>query len=520
MVTPHGIQLAVHLVSCFYGDLSSKVCDCLLRRGTLTLAQIIRFTELSRENVINCLRVLIHQNCVQAFAIQQEGAFQEAPKVITKYMALFDNMIHKMRAPKFMKIVSEELGNDCLGIFQGLIQHGRLSVNQIIDRNEQTQGSSDPQTARECFDRLLTARFVERCPAPEPFLAPPAEEETPAKKRKSSKVSEGQRTTEQRVLEAAAPMESMRFLIDMDSLSEKKGEENGNKVTVGEKRKQDVLRSDEDVLHTNKQKEVLWRVNFEELVRRLRHKACISYVRTRFNDEASIVLGAVLELSRRSDPRQKAEKSAYFSINAIFDEVIKTKDGHRMDVERTAASLEQLGCELSMDGNYSFDITSIIEMAQNEEVESVVLRRYGREAYRIFRLLTQAGRVLETDKISDTTFVEKKDAVRILYKLWQDDYLHMEKVLTSGAKQSMFLLWKVNKQPLFEQIIDEMYHSVLNLRLRITHEQERGKEVVQLPREKLVGELKKKFTRFREGRLILESSLMNLDDAIILFQDF
>ncbi|KAL0317791.1 UNVERIFIED_CONTAM: hypothetical protein Sangu_2193400 [Sesamum angustifolium] len=305
MVSLHGVQLATHLISSFYGDLCSKVCECLLRRGTLTLAQIIRFTELSRENVINCLRVLIHQNCVQAFAIQQEGAFGEAPRIITQYMALFDNMIHKMRAPKFMQIVSEELGKDCLGIFQGLIQHGRLSINQIIDRNEQTA-----------------------------------------------------------------------------------------------------------------------------------------------------------------------------------------------------------------------DIKGIIESAQTEEVESVVLRRYGREAYRIFRLLSKAGRFLESDKISDTTFVEKKDTIKILYKLWKDDYLHMEKVMTSGAKQSLFLLWRVNKEPLREHVLDEMYHAALNLRLRIAHEQDKGKEILQLPREKLVGELEKRYKLLGKVRVILESSLMNLDEAIMLFHDF
>lgn len=43
---------------------------------------------------------------------------------------------------------------------------------------------------QENFIRLLNARFVERCPAPEPFLAPPGDEETSAKKRgaKSAKV--------------------------------------------------------------------------------------------------------------------------------------------------------------------------------------------------------------------------------------------------------------------------------------------------------------------------------------------
>lgn len=29
-------------------------------------------------------------------------------------------------------------------------------------------------------------------------------------------------------------------------------------------------------------------------------------------------------------------------------------------------------------------------------------------------------------QISDTTFVEKKDAVKILFKLWKDDYLEMK----------------------------------------------------------------------------------------------
>ncbi|KAL0371705.1 UNVERIFIED_CONTAM: hypothetical protein Scaly_0852100 [Sesamum calycinum] len=162
-------------------------------------------------------------------------------------MALFDNMIQN-EGSKVYAIVSEELGKDV--------------------------GSSDVHVVRESFNRLLIARFIERCPAPEPFLAPPADGETPAKKRgaKSAKIGEERQTTEQRALAAAAPMDSMRFLMEMDDLSEEKSEECTNSVTVGEKRKQDVLKSDEDVLDADKKKEVLWRVNFEELVRRLRHK--------------------------------------------------------------------------------------------------------------------------------------------------------------------------------------------------------------------------------------------------------
>ncbi|KAL6541575.1 hypothetical protein OROGR_011061 [Orobanche gracilis] len=533
------------------------VCECLLRGGSQTLAQITESTELTRENVINGLRVLIHQNCVQAFSTQRDGSFGEQPKRITQYMALFDNVIHKLRAPKFMQIVSEELGDDCFEIFQGLVQHGRLSFQQIIERRQETTGSPDIHTLRENFSRLLDARFIERCPIPNPFLEPLSEEEIRAIKRgvKSAK------SIEERALEAALE-ESMRFLMIMDDVTEKNDDEGSKSVTLPVKRKQDVLDPD-------KMKEVLWRVNFEEFVLRLRNKACISYVKTRINDEAGIVLSAILELSRLSGSRQKIEKTvllpsaliswiyyktfgAFYqpspcmwhctwmgfplwtcivaklvsdmSLNAIYDGVIKKEGGIGMDFERTRVSLHQLKCETSkgVDENYSIDIKSIIEQAQNEEVEAVVLKRYGGvSAYRIFRLLSRDRRFLETDKITASVFVDKKETVKILYKLWKDEYVDMEKVASSGAtRQSYFLLWRFNKPTVWKQVLDEMYHAALNLRLRIAHEMEQGKEVLQLPREKLVGELERKYKLIARVRTILESSLMNLDDAIMLFHHF
>ncbi|KAK3008482.1 hypothetical protein RJ639_015093 [Escallonia herrerae] len=537
MVSQHGIKLAVHLISSYFGDVVSKVCECLLRRGTLTLAQIVRFTELRKQNVVNSLLVLGQHNCVQAFAIQQEGGFGEAPKIITQYIVLFDNIIHHMRFPKFVTIVSEELSKECEEIFEGLLQHGRLSVNQLVDRHKQTSNQSGGlyttlDALQDSFNRLVNARYVERCPAHEPFLAPPGDDETPAKKRgaKSAKVfdvssqmAEALETIEQRALAAASPMASMRFFIDADTWTDVPGKnsgENPTSATVGEKRKQDSLELNGDAWATNKKKEVLWRVNFEEFVRRLRHKPpkhlfLIRYqrnkhslgpdtgtqpsrnVRTRLDNGAGIVLSAILEATRSEETKVKMENS---------------------------------------------DLKNIIGMAQNQEVESIVLKKYGREAYRMFRLLSKAGRLVETDQISNTTFVEKKDAVKILYQLWNDDYLQMEDLLTSwtprnmrveifwleglrnvvthGARQSQFLLWKVNKSTLWVQVLDDMFHAALNLKLRIAYEQEQEKEIMQIPREKLVGDLEKRYKRFRKRRIVLESSLMKLDDALMLFHDF
>ncbi|KAM3218254.1 hypothetical protein P3L10_022784 [Capsicum annuum] len=84
------------------------------------------------------------------------------------------------------------MGQICEEIFEGLLQQVRLSLNQIIDRYKQSsnQGDSSVDVARDSFNNLVNARYVERCPAPEPFLKPPSEEKTAAKKRgaKSAKV--------------------------------------------------------------------------------------------------------------------------------------------------------------------------------------------------------------------------------------------------------------------------------------------------------------------------------------------
>lgn len=46
-----------------------------------------------------------------------------------------------------------------------------------------------------------------------------------------------------------------------------------------------------------------------------------------------------------------------------------------------------------------------------------------------------------------------------------------------NKKPPSFYLWKVDQQRFRTKFLDEMYHAVLNLRLRIAHEQDQRKEV-------------------------------------------
>ncbi|KAI4378151.1 hypothetical protein MLD38_015673 [Melastoma candidum] len=521
MVSQNGIKYAVHIVSTNFGDLVAKVCECLLRRGPLTYQNIARSTEISLPQVKNCLLLLIQHNCVQAFSLEPAGDAADLSKPInTKYIALFDNIIHRTRFSKFIAVVSEELDKECVELFQGLLQHGRLSLKKMIDRAK--SGRDDcavEDTIRGNLAKLLDSRFVERCPAGEAVLSPPAEEGTGARKRgaKSSKIVAKSITIEERILDAAAPMEAKRFLFTTDADC-KKTSENSSEVLGGEKRKYDSLESERETSADDSH--VPWRVNFEEFLHRFRHKACVENVRERLDGGAAIALSAMLEATRSMEKKVKSDKTVPLSINTIYEEVMKKEAGRSMTLDHLRASLALLGCERGSNDLYMIDLKAIIKHAQTEEVEAIVLKRYGRDAYRIFRLLMKTGRLQETDKISGTAFVDKKETPKILYHLWKDEFLHMEKVIVTTPRQLQFLLWKVNRSTLWPHLLDEMYHTALNLCQRVAYELEQENEILNLPPHKRVGPLEERFTRLRNVRMLLDASLMRLDDALMLFHDF
>ncbi|KAJ9164181.1 hypothetical protein P3X46_023787 [Hevea brasiliensis] len=526
--TQHGIRYAVHLITSHFGNLVAKVCECLLRKGPLPLHTIVRYTELSQMQVKNSLLVLIQHNCVQAYRIDETGGSQSAPKQSTQYLALFDNILHRVRFSKFLAIISQEFDKLCVDIVEGLLQHGRLTLKQIVERanSSHKEGNSiGVDAVQENLHKLVMAHYVEHCPASEPFLASPTEEDAPARKRgaKSAKIVIESEAIEQRVLAAAVPMEARRFSLVMDSELNDDGEKDQNKSPdkhVGDKRK--LVASEPDIdSEAAENQVVLWRANFEEFIRRLRHKDCIENVRARLDDGAAIVLSAMLEASKTEEKKVKTASSVPLSVNSIYEEVIKSEKGRNMTFDHVRAALVQLSSPPPFvtvaDESYSIDFKHIIEAAQSEEVESIVLKRYGRDAYRIFRLLSKASRLLETDKISDTIFVEKKETTKILYKLWQDDYLLMEKLVVGTAT---FLLWKVNKLVLWEHVLDELFHAALNLSLRVAYELEQQKEIVNLPIDRREGPMKDKYEKLKKMRILMESSQMKLDDAIMLFHDF
>ncbi|RYR38372.1 hypothetical protein Ahy_A09g043412 isoform D [Arachis hypogaea] len=551
MVSQYGFKFAIHLITNHFGKIVAvtisiilvpfstnrsvtapksffplqKVCETLFRKGPLSLGEIIRSTELTPEQVKNSLLVLVQHNCVQAYVPADQFRGEDGSMATVEYLALFDNIIHRLRFPKFLEIAKHQLDDEVSELLHPahcFFEASQFNPVKAYPQTDENPGAIEA-VVRESFHKLLKAHYIERCPAPEPVVSTLIKAESAPRKRgsKMAKKFEAPETIEQRVLEAAVPGEAIRFAVTAYTL--------GNADREAKSDDSSMVNDGDNSGGIANEGSILWRANFEEFIRHLRHKLLVENERKRLDDGAATILSAILDVTKTVEKKVKIEKSAPLSLDSIFTEVTKTEHGRTMTIDRVRASLVQLGCpQRNFDDSYSIDLKSIVEMARNEEVESIVLKRFGSDAYRIFRLLSKSNCFLETDKIAESALVDKKETPRLLYKLWKDNYLYMEKLVVTAAKQSRFMLWKVNKPLLWEYVLDEMYHAALNLSLRLAFEQEKDEDLLHVPADKLVpadksseaNALQKRYRRLRDVLFLMGSSLMKLDDALMLFHDF
>ncbi|XWS50513.1 hypothetical protein CRYUN_Cryun12cG0093000 [Craigia yunnanensis] len=259
-------------------------------------------------------------------------------------------------------------------------------------------------------------------------------------------ILEEKETLEQHVLKAAAPAEILRFLFVAQTEPAADGgkdESSSSSMTPGE-------------------------------------KACIENVRVCLDDGAIIVASAMLEATGSAEKKVKTENSVPLSLNSIYEEVIKSEEGRNITFDRVRASLVQLSCPPFVK---AVNFKKIIELAQNDEVESIVLKRYGRDAYRIFRLLLNTVAYLRLIRLQISHLLKRAhqksfiSCGRMIICILRARHMVCKLQLT-GVRQSQFFLWKVNKNTLREHVLDKMFHAALNLIQRVDYELEQEKRGV------------------------------------------
>ncbi|KAH0944195.1 hypothetical protein HID58_003832 [Brassica napus] len=163
-------------------------------------------------------------------------------------------------------------------------------------------------------NKICNNSFIERVPSPEPVLG--NKDEGPAQKKrgaKASKIFKEPESLEERILEAATPVDAIRFPFIFEQGSSSTVADDDSNIPEGKRKQPEVDYS------SGPSNEVIWRPNFEELIRRLRHKACVEIVKERRDEGCANVMKAMLEVGRSQEKKAKTDKSGKIADAALTE---------------------------------------------------------------------------------------------------------------------------------------------------------------------------------------------------------
>ncbi|GJN10692.1 hypothetical protein PR202_ga28809 [Eleusine coracana subsp. coracana] len=382
-------------------SLSQKVLSCLLRHGPLSLQEIARRVELSPGRVKNALLVLIQHNWA-------------ADKTVTLYLAIFDNVLHRLCFTKFLSVIREDI-RESESLIEGLLLNGRLTFDQLVERIicKISGGSTIPkrEEIRMNFNKLVSAHYVERCPKPEPFFDPLVDEQPTSSRKRAFKTIEEVLSLEQKVVCTAVLSDAERFSeIPYFMEDSSNANDSHHQSIAGSKfcaeRKKAKLKLDTHFI---------WEAFLEANVTNKDKKSANNNMNDNVDISERTNLNCIL-----------SNKVPHFvvtsPINGILERLRQKEGGSSMTLHQLTGVLNDLECiSTSANSEFTFglmlhviyvrlrltavmcfvDLNKLVETCRNDEIESLVKKKYGQEAYVIFRLLVKHGCPIETDQVSN-----------------------------------------------------------------------------------------------------------------------
>ena len=418
------------------------------------------------------------------------------------YKIEIDDILHRLRYPRFLLHVRECLGKTHELLLEGLLEHGRLRSHQLFARASASPGydrdSNQGKSLEDIFGELVEGRFVERVP--------------------------------------------IGYGSKQRSVSDGKAEQVGSQATEREKSNDVQSRStihddrhklSAEVVGLGEEDDALWRVNANEFNRRFRHIACAALVREKVDQSAGHLLLTMLELSRGHEVQVDEERSTSVTEADIMQKL--SGSGAATQMKNMKSALEKLSADTSEliscigntheGANYCVNMRRIIDLIRIKEIEAVVRERFGGPACRIFRLLL-LKRNLEQKQIAEMAMIPVKDTRELLYKLLKAEYVQIQEVARTSdhAPSRTFYLWRVDLLRVVEQVGRDLYRATSNLRARLLYELSLEKETLMLlerAQDKstipLTTGQRQNLVRMRTKATRLEGAIMRLDELVLIF---
>mmetsp|Transcript_39445 Transcript_39445/g.101137 ORF Transcript_39445/g.101137 Transcript_39445/m.101137 type:complete len:544 (-) Transcript_39445:1562-3193(-) len=245
------------------------------------------------------------------------------------------------------------------------------------------------------------------------------------------------------------------------------------------------------------EKGVMWRVNWEQFMKELRHAAILEYVQQRYGPECQAIVRELLRLSCPYETKLNCQESKSVTYEELMV-ALKDEDNKSFQNESILTGylkplqesdeirIASREVASARGGNtfmniFSLNMEKLISTIRLKKAESYIQDRFSANGLRLWRLLRDK-KFLEEKQIADLAMLPKKDAWELLHRLHAADYARLQEIPRTSDRQvqrSIFL-WTVDDARVLSRVTKTVSVSFRNCWLRAVNERDRM-EKFQVP---------------------------------------
>ncbi|KAG3183074.1 hypothetical protein PC128_g14364 [Phytophthora cactorum] len=319
-----------------------------------------------------------------------------------------------------------------------------------------------------------------------------------------------------------------------------RGTSSGDGTTGGETSGEDA--PDGSGAHTD-ERSLVWRFGVTQLLRDLRHKACIRFATENINAVAGVIVTAMLEHSAPREREKDEPTSAPVSARDLFNMesvkkalpaeannpwrlllnyvMVMCRDKSGMVMKVAQEAFDPTQARAGDGGQYVVHMQKIVEFLQQATTHAYIQDKYGVASARIVRLLMEK-RQLEQKTIGELALLPSNDARHRLYELYTDKLLKMQEIPKRADHNPAFTFfcWSVDVPQMQTRVTERVQDSLCRLRRRRKFEAEENKELIARSEQLVEANDLDKFDKLSRSLDRLDRAIIHLDSMLMLYRDF
>lgn len=314
----------------------------------------------------------------------------------------------------------------------------------------------------------------------------------------------------------------------------------GKKTTPKKKRKIDEVddleedpqkRKKEDVVNDSEDPNAkLWKINYDQFARRMRHEKIVEHVAQRLSNNASVVIKKMLQLSGPYEKEKNDTLSSIVKFKDLHDLLQEEEDISESNLERLLEALGESGivnCHVGqVRGAYNINLGFCSDTIKRQNAIFIIEQKFGMIGSRIFRVLFDK-KMLEEKQITQLAMIPSQECRSVLYKMLKCGMLQLQEVPKSSDHHPTrtFFLWNVELSRTYEKLLDDMFKTVRNLRMKLGRERLdalnkiSGGDVANV-NPSLSTDEQILLDRFGKVEARLEFSILQLMELLMVFENF